>query len=526
MDAGQPRTDKPVRIVIHLRSADRVRTYDDGTQLYRCVFEADRSPGSRPMFAGETAAEDFELRVLHHTSPDAPGKIPRKPAALVVGVESGGEQSAATASFHWRARPHSLGLRGADWRSCVAPRRRSRLRESSASTGALLSVRSFNYQLTGVPKPVSGNLDLDTDDIADAAIREITQLSLNASPFGFLLEELLVTGDPRFRWVSALGHVRETKTALSGLFGRFVARAYLEAKQGYAYFAPIVDDDQRLSFTGLKARRNLDRYGRPVGGDRPDWAIGGPAGVAIAEAKGTYNEKGPAAPLKAATVQAQRFAFAAGPTVLTTKRWAVASRWAVDGSANLQEPHLAVHDPEDGERDPTPEEAVALSRGVALAHHAALLGGMGLTETASAVRQAIASKPGQLKLPPSERIVRRLADGREAVVYGMIVTPFGFIRLPAEASPETRAQAASDLSDGQASLLSVGADALQAIDAGAGSSSPAAKALAVAIQSALNALPPPGDGDFWRRGRRGRDGTEWAPLEQTQLSRPSAGAAS
>lgn len=386
----------------------------------------------------------------------------------------------------------------------------------------MLSLRGFRYQLTGVPAPFAGGLDLDTNDIADAAIREITQLSLNASPFGFLLEELLVPGDPLFRWVSALGHVRETKTALSGLFGRFVARAYLETKQGYAHFAPIVDDDQALSFTGLQARRVLDPGGAPVTGDRPDWAIGGSAGVAIAEAKGTYNESGPAAPLKAAITQAERFAYAAGPTVLTTKRWAVASRWAVQGNANLHEPHLAVHDPEDGERVPTAAEAAALSRGVALAHFASLLRGMGLTATASAVRQAIVSKPGELKLPASEKIMRRFSDGREAAVYGMIVTPFGFIQLPAATAPETRARAAIELSDGKASLLSIGADELLAVDAVAEPSGRTTQALAPLLQTAQDAPRPPGEGDFWRRGRRSRDGTEWVPLEQTHLSRPGS----
>jgi len=90
-------------------------------------------------------------------------------------------------------------------------------------------------------------IELSTGEIADAAIREICQLSLSAAPFDLLLEQLLAPADKWFRWIGPLGEIRETKTALSGLFGRFIARAYLTRYHGFAYFEPVRSETQALA---------------------------------------------------------------------------------------------------------------------------------------------------------------------------------------------------------------------------------------------------------------------------------------
>lgn len=40
LDTGSPRATELSRISILVRSPDRIRSYSDGTQLYRCTFEA------------------------------------------------------------------------------------------------------------------------------------------------------------------------------------------------------------------------------------------------------------------------------------------------------------------------------------------------------------------------------------------------------------------------------------------------------------------------------------------------------
>lgn len=76
LDAGPPRSDQPARLLIHFRSDWRVRTYDDGAQLYRCVFEGPRTIGRFATgHCRRLADDDFALQVFHHTSPASAAKI-------------------------------------------------------------------------------------------------------------------------------------------------------------------------------------------------------------------------------------------------------------------------------------------------------------------------------------------------------------------------------------------------------------------------------------------------------------------
>lgn len=79
--------------------------------------------------------------------------------------------------------------------------------------------------------PVTGaTVDLDVSEIEDAGIREVLQTPGAAYGAWSILDALLTptgAGTP-FIFREPLGQAREVKVALSGLFGRFVARAYLE----------------------------------------------------------------------------------------------------------------------------------------------------------------------------------------------------------------------------------------------------------------------------------------------------------
>ena len=233
----------------------------------------------------------------------------------------------------------------------------------------------------------SSALRLSPAEIATAALEEITQLSLNAVPFNLFLDGLLDPQTTRFRWVSQLGQVRETRTALSGLFGRFIARAYLTRYHNFGYFEPIRSESQLLrAWPSLQVRRK-----RGIKGDLPDWIVApydGATNIAVAEARGSHNTGVPWPSLEAAKKQVERVEVISGQTALRIKRYALATRWAVRGHPRLSDPWLVVHDPQAGERVPTPEENDNLARSTALGHFASLAQGFGLPLTAEALEDA------------------------------------------------------------------------------------------------------------------------------------------
>lgn len=97
----------------------------------------------------------------------------------------------------------------------------------------------------------AATVDLDVADIEDAGIREVLQTPGAADGAWSILNALLTptgAGTP-FIFREPLGQAREVKVALSGLFGRFVARAYLERYFNLSIFAHLgsqtIDLDQK-----------------------------------------------------------------------------------------------------------------------------------------------------------------------------------------------------------------------------------------------------------------------------------------
>jgi hypothetical protein len=90
--------------------------------------------------------------------------------------------------------------------------------------------------------PVAGpTVGLEVSEIEDAGIREVLQTPGTAYGAWSILDALLTptgTGTP-FIFKEPLGQAREVKVALSGLFGRFVARAYLERYFKLSIFAHL-----------------------------------------------------------------------------------------------------------------------------------------------------------------------------------------------------------------------------------------------------------------------------------------------
>jgi len=120
-------------------------------------------------------------------------------------------------------------------------------------------------------------------------------------------------------------------------------------------------------------------------GDLPDWVCETNAGtLLIAEAKGSHNGAGYDPALSSAMKQVKRVQVVSGklipgkkPIALKVKQYSIATRWAVKGDSKLSKPWLAVHDPNDGDREPTPSEREQLAKRVSVMHFSSLLMGMG-----------------------------------------------------------------------------------------------------------------------------------------------------
>lgn len=76
VDVGSPRAREQARIVIYVRSHDRLRVFDDGAQLYRCEFEGPRQITRVATGICRILPDgDYSLRVFHHTTPDFANQI-------------------------------------------------------------------------------------------------------------------------------------------------------------------------------------------------------------------------------------------------------------------------------------------------------------------------------------------------------------------------------------------------------------------------------------------------------------------
>lgn len=232
--------------------------------------------------------------------------------------------------------------------------------------------------------PVTGEtVDLEVSEIEDAGIREVLQTPGAAYGAWSILDALLTptgAGTP-FIFREPLGQAREVKVALSGLFGRFVARAYLERYFDLSIFAHLgsrtIDLDRRRQVKVTRLSR----------GDLPDWiaCASDLSSLTVAEAKGCHDIGGPAKALNRAWAQAGRIDITAGGRKVTVKRIAIATRWGM-AAPSPTDAHLSVRDPVDEGEQIEPEEKDALFIGLLRLHIANLIKSLGHAELASALR--------------------------------------------------------------------------------------------------------------------------------------------
>lgn len=247
--------------------------------------------------------------------------------------------------------------------------------------GGRLVSRKFVFTFDAcTPDPVKhSTVELEVSEIEYAGIREVLQThSITYGPWS-MLDALLAPG-PAFVFKQPLGHAREVKVALSGLFGRFVARAYLERYFHLSIFCHL----GRKTIT-LDGRRNIE-IRRLASGDLPDWVACQPdlSDLTVAEAKGCHDRGGPEKALERAWAQAQRIDVVEQNQALAVRRVAVATRWgsAVGGSPNA---HLSVRDPVDGDHESSDKDAPFI--GLLRLHMANLLEPLGHGVLAAALRR-------------------------------------------------------------------------------------------------------------------------------------------
>jgi hypothetical protein len=193
--------------------------------------------------------------------------------------------------------------------------------------------------------PVGGCVvGLSVNAIEDAALREVLQTPGAAFATWSLFDRLLEPGTPGapFRFLNPLGQAREVKVALSGLFGRFVARAYLETHMNLSFFAHLGPSTTQLN-SGKKLR--IKKVGT---GDLPDWLACSShlSNLTVAEAKGCHDRPGPGNALQRAWTQAKRVSVVAKGAPVPLKRVAIATRWG-SVSGGVSEPMLWVRDPDE-----------------------------------------------------------------------------------------------------------------------------------------------------------------------------------
>lgn len=218
---------------------------------------------------------------------------------------------------------------------------------------------TFEHQFTAANGTVTTNsISLTVQDIENAGVLEVLQSPGATLGHWQFLGALLDPTVSSFSFQQPLGHAREVKTAISGLFGRFVARAYATQHLGLTHFAHVRKPPMAL---GGVMRGQLRRvpYQR---GDMPDWVAWGPsAGMAIVEAKGCHDGKGPQAALDRAYVQANRAEIRVRGRPAPFKRYAIATRWGFT-SPKTSAPMLWVKDPdEDAEISAAEQESLQLA---------------------------------------------------------------------------------------------------------------------------------------------------------------------
>lgn len=174
----------------------------------------------------------------------------------------------------------------------------------------------------------------------------------------------MITRSQMLQWrEDGPGVGRDARIAYSGLLGRYVARAYLTQNEGVRVLVPL--DRAKRCFKGEPYSICKRSSGH---GLEADWVgLDDQRRLVIVEAKGTFNEavqrwKGPSSVppvLLTAIEQSRRTVIARDSKngFLTSKRWAIASRWA--NEQNKRDPTVIAWNEDDGMLDNSDYRSIA-----------------------------------------------------------------------------------------------------------------------------------------------------------------------
>jgi hypothetical protein len=268
--------------------------------------------------------------------------------------------------------------------------------------------------------PVGPSASLSVAEVSDAGVMEVFQTPGAGLGSWAVLDALLAPTGPNTPFVfrEQLGQSREVKVALSGLFGRFVARAYLTKYLNLSLFAhvgrPLIKlDNANSAYVVAKSK-----------GDLPDWVASGAqlSNLTVAEAKGSHDRPGPEAALNRAWQQAARIDLVIGGKRADLKRCAVVTRWGFALGAP-KEPVIAVRDPDEPGDGVTSDEQDILAVGVARHHVANLLRSLGHAEIASALKGATEARASQRVEQQKVRALEVLAATHGRRIEGGTAVP-------------------------------------------------------------------------------------------------------
>lgn len=261
---------------------------------------------------------------------------------------------------------------------------------------------------TSAPPGLGAFARLSAREVEDAGTYEVLQAPGASLGSWAILGTLLDRTNGDFVFRQPLGQSREVKTALSGLFGRFVARAYLTRYLGFSEFVHITKPPMILN--GVAGAEVI----RLAPGDVPDWIVRDPlqGQLAIAEAKGCHDRPGPAASLARAWLQVHRVDIHLGGQPAPLKRFAVATRWGV-ASVPAMKPIISVRDPEETGREISHDQENALALSISRLHIGSLLQGLGHHELGALILQATVARRAQSSTEALDRARNLLSPLRK-----------------------------------------------------------------------------------------------------------------
>ena len=256
--------------------------------------------------------------------------------------------------------------------------------------------------------PVAGDTaKLTVEHIENAGIREVLQTPGVAYGAWSILDSLLTPpkgARTPFVFKEPLGQSREVKVALSGLFGRFVARAYLERYFNLSIFVHL---DNRIINQG---HRNMT-VKRRSRGDLPDWIAcsSDSSSLIVAEAKGCHDSGGPTKALARAWAQAGRVNIMSKGRKVTVKRIAIATRWGTV-VPSPSDTHMAVKDPVDEGEPIEPVEKDAIFLSLLRLHIANLIRPLGHVELSDSLRRLSTLRSVDRGLQSDTQVARKFLD--------------------------------------------------------------------------------------------------------------------